>query len=251
MKRSLGTLLLAAALLPTTSCRKNETPSTGPAAASAARPVPKIEMVDPAGFSLSRGRVLLSTMRVTFSIAGAEHGTSAALRLTNPSLGVVAELPLNYVAHGEAEWAFENSLDLGPALRFRADCPNGYTDEFVLGRPESGGTGAVTQIRSLSPGEWKPPAAGEDGEAPAPSPIAVVIRGDGFHEQCRIQFRTGEADWGPLPTAWIGPGEMRTTLDPAAWRRLPVAARVLRLSLVVRGAGGDVETTRDLELWEP
>ena len=201
---------------------------------------------------MNRGRVLLSTMRVTFAIDNAERGTSAELMLSNPTLGVIATLPLNYAANGEAEWAFENSLDLGPALRFRADCPNGFTDEFVLGHPPFTGQGAVTQIRNVAPASWKPPAAAKPDEpAPQPEPMSITMSGEGFHEQCRIQFRTGDRDWAALPTTWVSRGEMKTSVDPAQWKLSPIIERVLQLKLVVKGPGGEATTTRDLELWEP
>ncbi|MBI2683153.1 MAG: hypothetical protein HYX26_08060 [Acidobacteriales bacterium] len=244
--------LLICALIFITGCRKSEAPQANQQSTASAKAQPRILTVDPAGFSVSRGRVLLSTLRVTFSIANPERGAGAELTLSNPTLGVVATLPLNYAANGDAEWVFDQNVDLGPAVRLRADCPNGFTEEFVLGHPPFKGPGAETQIRSVTPTSWKPPAATEpDKPAPPPEPVAITVSGEGFHDQCRIQFRTGDRDWAALPTTWVNRGELRASVEPAQWNLAPITERVLRLKLVVKGPGGEASDTRDFELWEP
>ena len=151
--------------------------------------------VSPQKLATSGHQVAAQIISVAYRIPHPENVTEAALKLYVKEIGDIATMPVTPMENGVAQFAIEpRSHSLGPAVRFRASCPQGMTDWYTLGQmPFDYDTrmSDVFQIGSVSPDSvrWSSAMDGESGAGQR-----VNIWGPTLGAGCRIETQVNGRD---------------------------------------------------------
>ena len=234
----LAPVLLAVAV---SGCASPETPAQSAkprraATATAPRPA-RVEIVgiDPPTIEVVNGIAVAGAYSVTYGIRDPAEVTKAELLVHARGLGTISRQEVPIVASATFNLRIDpGSFDFGPTISFRAHCPAGVTDWFVLGSDPLAYEERMSpglQIGSIGP-RWIDYSPNEDSG----SSIRVTIFGQALTRDCTVEGdvngRTVE-----LFNANAQNKQIQVLLRRSDFGHRAVAARYLEVKLSLKGPG--------------
>lgn|SRR5271157_576488 len=207
---------------------------------------PLIVSMSPDTIVVHDGHAPMQRFSLTYEIDHAEKATKAYISIYARGIGEVQRFDVDVQPRAQIEFLLDaSSFDLGPTVRFRAHCPYGDTDWYVMGsdppefpqRPSSKEIGLVGPAyidkRSLAPGVE----------------VSISIDGAQFTRDCTAE---AQVDGTTVELRNVVAGDRRITaqLPADALQRRPVAVRHFEVQLVVYGPGMPAEDVYELTFAE-
>jgi hypothetical protein len=217
-------------------------PQTSPAASAASQRhhrmftggvSPLIVSISPETIVVHNGHAPPTRYSLTYEISNSEKATKAYISVYARGVGEVQRFDVDVKPQGQIEFLLDASdLDLGPTVRFRARCPYGETDWFVMGSDPMDFQQRMSsrEIGNVNPGYWQMRPGAQAGGIP------ITIWGGQFTKDCtpEAQVDFSSVD---LQNVAAGAKQIYGILPFDALQGRPITARHLEVNLVVTGPG--------------
>ena len=223
----------------------SSTPSHAQRPAVARRPptkaVPAIKSVTPDTVLVRGGHAAGGTYSVEYEIADAALVSEAELTIHAPGVGNLQKLAVSPQDRGTLTFDLDTSTNLGPTIAFRAHCPDGETEPYVLGT-ERAGYGTRTEpglrVTSVAPDRIDLDSAYIRGEGHIPegAGVPITIFGSELTADCR-PLATVDGREVELKNVWPQKGQIKALLLYRDFGTRYVSSRYLEVKLSVRGQG--------------
>lgn len=238
-----------AAILLTGACRKgSETGSTGASdsAGSAAtapmpakkqrprpifrgnRPSPFIVSMSPDAIRVHDGHASVARYSLVYEIGNVDRATRAVISINAPTAGEIKKFDVDLKSQGEIEFLLDASdADLGATVRFRAHCPFGDTDWFIMGSQAD--TSRPRQIAQVYP-----PYVDANGKT-SKAGVPITISGSQFTRECTAEAQVDSSSV-DLTNVVASDGQIHALLPYEALQGRSAAANQLNVVLTVYGS---------------
>jgi hypothetical protein len=257
--RGIVCVLLVAGILFAISCRKSgengatANPQSPPAAEQGSAPAgavrhhrmfgdgisPLIVSMSPDTIPFHNGNAPASRYSLTYEIDNSEKATKAYISVYARGVGEVQRFDVDVQPRATIEFVLDASnFDLGPTVRFRAHCPYGDTDWFVMGSDPM----SYPQINSTSQIGNVAPAYIQRGHSNVGG-VPITIAGPKFTRECTPEAQVDESGV-ELQNVVAADKRINGLLPYEALQGRPVVVRHLEVNLVVYGAGYKPPTTQ-------
>jgi hypothetical protein len=256
-KRLLFCGLAGAQLFLLNACRKSSEPTTTAApqptpAAPAANErhhrmftggvSPLIVSMSPETIVVHDGHAPVTRYSLTYEINNSEKATKAYISVYARGVGEVQRFDVDVKPRGQIEFLLDASdIDLGPTVRFRAHCPYGDTDWFVMGSDPIDFQQRMSsrEIGNVNPVYWEMRTRALAGGIP------ITIWGSQFTAACtpEAQVDFSSVD---LQNVRVISKQIMGMLPFDALQGRPITVRHLEVNLVVSGPGMPAEDVYNL-----
>ena len=248
------TLLLALVVTAFAACRGEVTqpatsragvpaaPPRGPDAPRSTEVIPRIATVTPSTIAVSDGHAGPGSFTVDYEIANVDRVDSAELRIYAPGVGVVQRVPVSPKERDTITVDLDPTRsDFGPKVAFRARCPGGDTDWYVLGTerlPDDWRDTETLRVVNVSPDRISLDSAliAGNGDVPEGGGVPVSVLGHRLTADC-----TPEATVNGVPVELYNVVPQHKKLQALLlfrdFGRRYVSSRYLEVQLGVAGAG--------------
>jgi|RhiMethySRZTD1v2_1073278.scaffolds.fasta_scaffold21027_7 hypothetical protein len=215
MRRFRGWLIVTTIVIATAcSTPTPETATTAPVTAQPAQPqragFGSIGDVTPERLSLSGDQVATQTLSVSYSIPDPGTVTEATLKLYVGEIGDIATQTITPEANGVAQFSVQpRSHSIGPAVRFRASCPQGETGWYTMGQMpldyDDRMSSKTLQIGSVMPQSirWSPALDGSAGDGAAQR---VTVWGPTLTPDCKVEAQVNGSSVELMNVRFMGKG---------------------------------------------
>jgi hypothetical protein len=174
------------------------------------------------------GHASMARYSLTYEIDNVERATKAVLSINAAGVAEIKKFDVEVKPRGEIEFLLDPSdLDLGPTVRFRAHCPFGDTDWFIMGR-ETPAPPRRQQIDSVYP-----PYVDVHGRA-ASSGVPITISGAQLTRDCTPEAQV-DSSTVDLRNVVAADGRINALLPYDELQGRPVAGHQLNVVLTVYG----------------
>jgi hypothetical protein len=194
---------------------------------------PLIVSMSPDTVPLRDGHAPMGHYSLAYEIDNAEKATRAYVEIYVMGVGQVQKFDIPVQARGQVDFLLDaSSFDLGPTVLFRAHCPYGDTDWFIMGSDPM----PYPQILSTSQiGNVLPAYVAVRGKGLAGG-VPITIAGSKFTRECTAE---AQVDYSNVELQNVVAGNQRITavLPYEALQGRPVVTRHLEVHLVVLGPG--------------
>jgi hypothetical protein len=200
---------------------------------------PLIVSMSPDTIPFHNGNVPMTHYSLTYEIEHSEKATKAYISVYAPGVGEVQRFDVDVQPRATIEFLLDASnFDMGPTVRFRAHCPYGDTDWFVMG----GDPMPYPQINSTSQIGNVDPAYVQRGH-PNVGGVPVTIAGSKFTRECTPE---AQVDGSNVEMQNVVAIDKRISglLPYEALQGRPVVVRHLEVKLVVYSADHHEPTTQ-------
>jgi len=191
------------------------------------RPSPFIVSMSPDTIRVHDGHASVARYSLVYEIGNVERATKAVISINAAGIGEVKRFDVDLKSRGEIEFLLDASdADLGPTVRFRAHCPFGDTDWFIMGsQPDTSQPRQIAQVY--------PPYVDIHGYNSSPG-VSITISGSQFTRECtpEAQVDSSSVD---LKNVVAGDGQIHALLPYEALQGRPVAGNQLVVVLTVYG----------------
>jgi hypothetical protein len=228
---ALATLLAGCKNQPQVDATQAEARRAASAGPAPEYPFPQILSATPGTLTATDGRTSVGLLRVSYAIPSPERVTQAYLELYNPVAQSLARIDVPIQAQGEMQWNVGADVDLGPAVRLRADCPRGYTEWVMFGRYRYPASSAQSYINNVTPKYIRFYA--RDPQGLQPTATNLDLYGVGLERGCKVQASVNNQPPQELYSGLVGPNHLMAQLPWVG----EVGTRDLELKLVIRGQG--------------
>jgi hypothetical protein len=247
-QRALFCGLAGAQLFVMSACRKSSEPTTtaapqpAPAAPAASQRhhrmftggvSPLIVSMSPETIVVHNGHAPPTRYSLTYEISNSEKATKAYISVYARGVGEVQKFDVDVKPQGQIEFLLDASdIDLGPTVRFRARCPYGETDWFVMGSDPVDFQQRMSsrEIGNVNPGYWQMRPGPQAGGIP------ITIWGGQFTKDCTPE---AQIDFSSVDLQNVTANDKQITgiLPFDALQGRPITARHLEVNLVINGPG--------------
>jgi hypothetical protein len=201
---------------------------------------PLIVSMSPDTIPFRDGHAPMGHYSLIYEINNSEKATKAYISVYVPGVGEVQRFDVDVQPRATIEFLLDASnLDLGPTVRFRAHCPYGDTDWFIMGSypvpyPQFWST---SQIGSVAPAYVETRGRGPIGGVP------ITIEGAKFTRECTAEAQVDGSNV-ELQNVVATDKRIKGLLPYNALQGRPVVMRHLEVHLVVYGPGYRPPTTQ-------
>jgi len=203
--------------------------------------------MSPETIPIRLGHAPMGRYSLTYEINGSEKATKAAVSIYLLGVGEVQWFDVDVQPRAQIEFLLDASkFDLGPSVRFRAHCPSGDTDWFVMGSQPLGYPENVSsrQIVNVTPA-YLQASPGSPG-----SGVPIEISGSQITQECIPEAQVDETTV-ELKNVVALNKQIRGLLMYSDMQGRPVVARQMEVKLLVYGKTGmPSESTFNLNLVE-
>jgi hypothetical protein len=200
---------------------------------------PLIISMSPDTIPFHDGHAPMARYSLTYEIDNSERATKAYISVYAPGVGEVQRFDVDVQPRATIEFLLDaTNFDLGPTVRFRAHCPYGDTDWFVMGSDPM----PYPQINSTSQIGNVVPAYVQRGHSNVGG-VPITIAGSKFTRECTPET---QVDGSNVELQNVVAIEKRISglLPFDALQGRPVVVRHLEVQLVVYGPGYHEPTTQ-------
>ena len=174
-----------------------------------------------------------------YEIEGAALVTQAELTVYAPGIGAVQKMAVSAQDRATVTFDLDSSTDFGPTIAFRARCPGGDTEPYVLGTERTSAAdsaGAGLRITSVMPNQINLDRAliAGNGELPDGAGIPVTIFGRELTPECKPSA-TVDGREVELMNVMAQQRQIRSLLLYRDFGGRYVSSRYLEVKLSVRG----------------
>jgi hypothetical protein len=261
-KRRLLFGLAAAQILLICACRKSSepTPTSTPQFSPAAAPTskerhhrmftggvsPLIVSMSPETIRIHDGHVPPTRFSLAYEINGAEKASKAYISVYSDGVGELQRFDVDVQPKAQIDFLLDASdFDLGPTVRFRAHCPYGDTDWFLMG------SDPIPYPQRMSSREIASvyPSYLPHGRGPSGGSLAITLWGGQFTKACtpEAQIDFSGVD---LENVVANDKEIKAVMATDKLSGRPVTLRHLDIKLVVNGPGMPAEDIYNLNFVE-
>ncbi len=189
---------------------------------------PLIVSMSPETITVRDGHAPIARYSLTYEITNSERVTKAYISIRADGVGEVQRFDVDVQPRATIEFLLDASnIDLGPTVRFRAHCPYGVTDWFVMGGDALEYPQNMTsrEIGSVSPNYV------QAGGVPREGGLPVEIWGSQITRECTAEAQVcGSAV--ELTNVVASDEKIRGLLSYSELQGRPVVLRHLEVSLV-------------------
>jgi hypothetical protein len=200
---------------------------------------PLIVSMSPDTIPFHNGNASPTRYSLTYEIDNSQKATKAYISVYARGVGEVQRFDVDVQPHATIEFLLDASnFDLGPTVRFRAHCPYGDTDWFVMGSDPM----PYPQINTTSQIGDVGPAYVQRGH-PNSGGVPITIAGPKFTRECTPEAQVDESGV-EMQNVVATDKRINGLLPYEALQSRPVVVRHLEVNLVVYGAGYRPPTTQ-------
>jgi hypothetical protein len=193
---------------------------------------PLIVSMSPETITVRDGHAPMTRYSLTYEITNSEKVKKAYISVRAVGVGEVQRFEVDVQPRATIEFLLDASrIDLGPTVRFRANCPNGVTDWFIMGSNslESQPNLSSRQIGNVSP-SYVEMGRGQAGGLP------IEIWGSQITRECTPEAQV-DGTAAELANVVAGDKKISGLLSYSDLQGRPVVARHLEVNLVVYSLG--------------
>jgi hypothetical protein len=200
---------------------------------------PLIVSMSPDTIPFHNGNASPTRYSLTYEIDNSEKATKAYISVYARGVGEVQRFDVDVQPRATIEFLLDASnFDLGPTVRFRAHCPYGDTDWFVMGSDPM----PYPQINTTSQIGDVGPAYVQKGH-PSVGGVPITIAGSKFTRECTPEAQV-DGSGVELQNVVAADRRINGLLPYDSLQGRPVVVRHLEVNLVVYGAGYKPPTTQ-------
>jgi hypothetical protein len=200
---------------------------------------PLIVSISPDTIPFHNGNAPMTRYSLTYEIDNSEKATKAYISVYARGVGEVQRFDVEVQPRATIEFLLDASnVDLGPTVRFRAHCPYGDTDWFVMDSDPM----PYPQINTTSQIGNVVPAYVQRG-LPKSYGIPITMAGSKFTRECTAEAQVDGSNV-ELQNVMATDKRIKGLLPSDALQGRPVVARHLEVNLVVYGPGHTEPTTQ-------
>lgn len=192
------------------------------------RPSPFIVSMSPDTIRVHDGHASVARYSLVYEIGNVERATKAVISINAPGVGEIKKFDVDLKSRAEIEFLLDASdADLGATVRFRAHCPFGDTDWFIMGSQP--GTSRPRQIAQVYP-----PYVDIHGNRSSAG-VPITISGSQFTPECtpEAQVDSSSVD---LKNVVASDGQIHALLPYEALQGRSAAGNQLNVLLTVYGS---------------
>lgn len=145
---------------------------------------PQILAVTPGAVPFTDSKVTMGTFHVTYQIGGPGLVKTDHLELRTNAV-VIASMDVPITSFGEADFHVNKTIEIGPAVRLRVQCPNGESNWLAKGALRPPASSLKPRIENITPDSIESPNALEMSTGGVDSPVRLSLWGFGFQPECR------------------------------------------------------------------